>query len=71
MSDVLIYHSGTGAFFGADDDVYMIDIDLLNDDEREEVYEEIEGCGEIPWETVEKIAVPFGRPVRPADPPQS
>ena len=59
MSNQLIYLSGTGTFFGANDGAYFIDIDILDDDEREEVYEEIEACGEIPWETVEKIAIPI------------
>ena len=58
MSNQLIYHSGTGTFFGADDGAYLIDIDLLGEDEREAVVYELEAYGEMPWEKVEKIALP-------------
>ena len=56
MSNKLIYHAGTGTFFGADDDVYVIDLDSLVGEAREEVVYELEAYGEMPWEKVRHIA---------------
>lgn len=57
MTNLMIFHAGTGTFFGLNDrDVYVIDTDKLTD----EMNQEIDETGEIPDEAIDsEAAVPF------------
>ena len=54
MSNKLIYHAGTGTFFGADDDVYVIDLDSLVGEAREEVVYDYPHTTKL-WERIVRV----------------
>ena len=49
MSKV-IYHAGTGTYFGAEDEAFIIDLDKLPDD--------FDDLNELDWDIVEPHAIP-------------
>lgn len=51
--NVIIYHAGTGTYFGLNDpDVYVIDLDKMTDD----MTQELDDTGEVPSEALDTSA---------------
>ena len=46
----VVYHAGTGPYFGAEDEAFIIDLDKLPDD--------FDDLNELDWDIVEPHAIP-------------